>query len=91
MSIAGEQAETLALRALAFLAADEDRFHRFLLSTGTMPDDARRRVAEPEFLSGVIDHLLTDEALLVAFAEAAALEPSSVVAARRRLPGAAAE
>ena len=47
-----------------------------------------RRAAEPEFLSGVIDHLLTDEALLVAFAEDAALEPSSVAAARYRLPGA---
>lgn len=91
MSIAGEQAEALALRALAFLAGDEDRFHRFLLSTGATAEDVRQRAAEPEFLSGVIDHLLTDEALLVAFAEDAALEPSSVAAARYRLPGAVLE
>ena len=91
MSMAGEQAEALALRALAFLAGDEDRFHRFLLSAGTTAEDVRRRAAEPEFLSGVIDHLLTDEALLVAFAEDAALEPSSVAAARWRLPGAVAD
>ena len=88
MSRTGEQAEALALRALAFLAGDEDRFHRFLLSTGATAEDVRQRAAEPEFLSGVIDHLLTDEALLVAFAEDAALEPSSVAAARYRLPGA---
>jgi hypothetical protein len=86
--MAGEQAEALALRALAYIAGDEDRFYRFLLSTGTSPDDVRRRAAEPDFLSGVIDHLLTDEALLIAFAEDAALEPSAVMAARYRLPGA---
>lgn len=91
MSMAGEQAEALALRALAYLAGDEDRFHRFLLSSGATADDVRRRAAEPDFLSGVIDHLLTDEALLVAFAEDAALEPSSVAAARWRLPGAVME
>lgn len=91
MSRTGEQAEALALRALAFLAGDEDRFHRFLLSTGATAEDVRQRAAEPEFLSGVIDHLLTDEALLVAFAEDAALEPSSVAAARYRLPGAVME
>jgi hypothetical protein len=86
--VAGEQAEAMALRVLAFLAGDEERFHRFLLSTGTTPDDVRRRAGEPDFLSGVIDHLLTDDALLIAFAEDAALEPAAVVAARRRLPGA---
>ncbi len=91
MSRTGEQAEALALRALAFIAGDEDRFYRFLLSTGTTADDVRRRAAEPDFLSGVIDHLLTDEALLIAFAEDAALEPSDVAAARWRLPGAAME
>lgn len=89
MVVAVEQAEAVALRALAFLAGDEERFHRFLLSTGATAEDVRRRAGDPDFLSGVIDHLLTDDALLVAFAEDAALQPSAVVAARRRLPGAA--
>ncbi len=88
MSMAGEKAEAVALRALAFIAGDEDRFSRFLLSTGTTPDDVRRRAAEPDFLSGVIDHLMADDALLIAFAEDASLEPSAVVAARYLLPGA---
>lgn len=89
VSMAVDQAEALALRALAFLVGDDHRFQRFLLSTGATAEDARRRATEPEFLSGVIDHLLTDEALLVAFAQDAALEPSAVAAARWRLPGAA--
>ena len=88
---AAEQAETLALRALAFIAGDEERFQRFLISTGTTPDDVRRRAADPDFLSGVYDHMLADEALLVAFAEDADLEPSKIVAARYRLPGAVME
>ena len=85
---AAERAETLALQALAFIAGDEERFQRFLVSTGTTPDDVRRRAAEPDFLSGVFDHMLSDEALLVSFAEAAGLEPSLIAAARYRLPGA---
>jgi Protein of unknown function (DUF3572) len=85
---AAEQAETLALRALAFIAADEERFQRFLASSGTTPDDVRRRAADPDFLAGVYDHMLADEALLVAFADAADIAPEKIVAARYRLPGA---
>ena len=82
-----EQAETLALQALGYLAADEDRLYRFLLSTGLTPQDVRDRVGDPAFLAGVLDHLLTDDALVVAFAEDNALEPEAVMTARRRLPG----
>jgi len=84
-----ERAETLALRALAFIAGDAARFERFLVSTGTTLDDVRRRAAEPDFLSGVFDHMLADETLLVAFAAEADLAPSTIQAARYRLPGAA--
>lgn len=83
-----EQAEALALRALAFLAGDEERFSRFLLLTGAAPEDIRARAADPGFLSGVMDHMISDEPLLLSFAEQAALEPSDIVAARRQLPGA---
>ena len=85
---AAEQAETLALRALAFIAADEERFQRFLALSGTTPDDVRERATDPAFLAGVYDHMLGDEALLVAFADAADIAPEKVVAARYRLPGA---
>ena len=91
MSKAGEQAEAMALRALAYIAGDEDRFSRFLLATGTTPEDVRQRVAEPDFLSGVIDYLLSDDALLIAFAEDASLDPSTVALARYSLPGAVME
>jgi hypothetical protein len=86
---AGERAEAMALQALAFIAADEERFQRFLATTGTTPDDVRARAADTDFLSGVFDHMLADEALLLAFAENAELDPATVAAARYRLPGAA--
>lgn len=80
-------AETLALQALAYLAEDEERFRRFLMLTGLSQSDIRERAADPAFLSGVMDHLISDEPLLLSFAEDSALDPASVVAARRRLPG----
>jgi hypothetical protein len=88
---AAELAETLALRALAFIAADEERLQRFLVSTGTTPDDVRARAADPDFLAGVYDHLLADDALLVAFAEEVDLPPEEVAVQRYRLPGAVME
>ena len=88
---ARERAETLALQALTFIAADEDRFGRFLALTGLTADEVRRRAGEADFLSGVFDHMLGDEALLVSFAEQAGLDPSAVAAARHRLPGATME
>ena len=90
-SAGSEQAETMALRALAFIAGDEERFQRFLVMTGAAPDDVRAQAAEPDFLAGVFDHLLADETLLLAFAEEAALEPEAIVRARYRLPGAVME
>ncbi|MCG8547388.1 MAG: DUF3572 domain-containing protein [Alphaproteobacteria bacterium] len=88
MVIEREQAEALALQALAYLAEDDERFRRFLLLTGTALADIRARAADPAFLSGVMDHLISDEPLLLSFAEQATLDPAAVVAARRSLPAA---
>ena len=88
MVIEREQAEALALQALAYLAEDDERFRRFLLLTGTALTDIRERAADPAFLSGVMDHLISDEPLLLSFAEQATLDPVAVVAARRSLPAA---
>lgn len=36
-----EQAETVALQALAYIAADEDRMDRFVALSGLGPDDLK--------------------------------------------------
>ena len=84
-----EAAEALALRALAFLAEDPERLGRFLALTGLGPAELRMRAGDADLLGGVLDHLLEDERLLLAFAAASAFRPEEVVRARRLLPGAA--
>lgn len=69
----------LAIRALTFIASDPDRAHRFFAVSGLVPGDLRKAAADPAFLTGVMDYLLGDEPLLMAFAEAASLDPEAVV------------
>lgn len=82
-------AAALAPRALAFLAGDPERLGRFLVMTGIGPAALRAHAADPALLGGVLDHLLGDERMLLAFAEASGLPPEAVARARRLLPGAA--
>jgi hypothetical protein len=82
-----EQAATLALKALQFLLNDQDRAGAFLAQTGLSPGDLRRNAADPAFLAGVMDYLLTQEELVVSFAADENLDPGRVMAIRRALPG----
>jgi uncharacterized protein DUF3572 len=82
------QAETLALKGLAFLASDGETLLRLLTLTGLELDDLRTRAAEPELLAAVMDFLLSDDALLTRFSEDEDLDVKEIHAARRALPGA---
>jgi Protein of unknown function (DUF3572) len=82
-------AETLALKGLAFLAAEGETIDRFLEVSGIRPDDLRERADDPLVLAAVLDFLLADDKLLLAFAEGEGVDPKVVHAARRALPGAA--
>ena len=77
--------EALAVRALGYLAADGDRLGRFLALTGIAPADIRAAAAQPGFLAGVLDYLLADEALLLAFGADSGIAPEAIGDARRRL------
>lgn len=82
-----DEAELLAIRALGHIAADDDLLGDFLSLSGLAPDELRARMAEPEFLGGILDFLLADEARLLAFCEAEEIRPQLPAAARRALPG----
>ena len=86
-----EEAEIIALKALAFLASDEERLNRFLDITGLSPQAIRKQAAEPAFLGGVLDHILSDQTLLFLFAENDDIPPQRIERARALLPGAAHE
>lgn len=83
-----EEAEVLALQALGFLAAEPERLARFMDLSGLGLDAIRASASDPAFLGGVLDHLLTDQSLLLIFAEEHGLKPDRVGQLRRKLPGA---
>ena len=80
-------AQSLAVSALAFIAADPDRLTRFLGITGLGPDNLRTAAADPAFLGSVLDYLVADEELLVGFAADAGLKPEAVARAHEALCG----
>jgi hypothetical protein len=82
------QAETLALQALAWLAADPERLGLFLAETGIGPAELRRCAGDKAMLGGVLDHLLSREYLLLRFAEENDVDPAAAALARAKLPGA---
>jgi len=79
---AGE-AELIALKALGFLANEPERFSRFLALSGVELGDIRAAAQNPQFLAGLLNHLLQDESLLLTFTAEQELDP--------RLPALAAE
>lgn len=83
-----EMAQIMALKALAYLAADEDQLDPFLNATGMLLADLKAGAADPIFLAGVLDYILQNEPLLLAFAGASELAPEAIMRARQRLPGA---
>ena len=82
-------AEILALRALAWLSADDELLGVFLGSTGSSAQDIRERATDPEFLGSVLDFLMLNDDWIVAFCDASALAYDQLNAARQALPGGA--
>jgi hypothetical protein len=78
-------AETVAIKALSFLAGRSEDLGRFLALTGVDPSSLRHSVADPGFLGGVLDFLLFDEPLMMVFAEAEGIAPAAIAKARHRL------
>src|ERR1043166_6341830 len=84
---AREAAESIAIQALGFLAANPQQLARFLQLSGLDPGRIRAAAADPAFLAGVLEHVASDESLLVAFAAEAAIKPEDVARARSILSG----
>ena len=76
-----EQAETLALQALAYLFSTPKLTERFLSETGFTPAQVKADAQAPEVLEAALAVLSNDEALLLAFAANNALAPEDIVSA----------
>lgn len=82
----GEDAQALAVQALAFIAADPQLLPRFLALTGIEPAGIRSAAREPGFMAGVLHFILAHEPTLLAFAASAETRPAAVGDALRALP-----
>jgi hypothetical protein len=82
-----EIAETVALRALGWIAGDAELLGVFLGSSGAAPDDLKAAATDPDFLGSVLDFLLMDDAWIVAFCDHAGLGYETPMQARMSLPG----
>ena len=82
-----ENAEKLGIQVLGWLAGHDDLLTQFLGMTGIAADDLRTRAQEPEFLGFVLDFLLTDDSMVIAFCEDALLATDLPMQARGALPG----
>ena len=81
-----EDAEALAIQALAFVAGDAELLPRFLAISGIQAGDIRAAAREPGFLAGVLQFILAHEPTLMRFASETGADPSRVAAACRALP-----
>lgn len=78
-------AETLALSALAATLTDERRARRFLDLSGIDTEELRLRAAEPAVLAAVLRFLEAHEPDLIDVAGAIGVKPEELVAAREEL------
>jgi len=85
--LSGEDAEAIALSAVAYVAADDGLMSRFVALTGCSgSEEMRGRLADRAFLGSVLDLILGDEQTTVAFAESISMPPEVPMLARSKLP-----
>jgi hypothetical protein len=76
--LAKEAAEMLAIQALGFIGEEPERLAGFLHSSGLAVEQIRDAAQEPRFLVGVLEHMLGDESLLLAFATSVGVDPAAI-------------
>ena len=82
-----DEAQRIAIGALAHIAADEALLTRFVSVTGIEPGAIRQAATQPHFLAGVLDFLLGHEPDALDFAARFGVPPEDVGRARLALSG----
>ena len=77
--------QALALSALGWVLAVEDRAGRLLALTGLTPEALREGLGDPAVLGAVLEFLCGHEADLVAAAHELGVEPQVLASARQAL------
>ena len=82
-----DQAQTLALKALAFLANSEGALQRLMDQSGLDVGTLKERVGDADMQVSLLDFLLSDEELLTGFCDVDSTDPKTVHMARYVLGG----
>ncbi len=80
-----QEAESLALGALAWVLSDANRAQRLLDLTGMEPDQLRHRISERTVQAEIIQFLANHEADLIGAAQALDIEPQELLNAKETL------
>ncbi len=81
------KAEELAIGALAWIAADDERAAGLLGISGASPEDLAQQGGNPDFLAFVVDFVLMDDQMVISCADELGVKPEAIVMARHYLPG----
>ena len=86
-SLSAQDAEKIAIRALGFLASEPDHLARFMNLTGMEPDDIANNASSSHFQTALLDHLMSDETLLLTFCGNENIDPAMIAPAHHILSG----
>ncbi len=84
-----EAAETFAVQALAWMAANEDLMPVFMDASGASADDLRLQAGDPGFLGAVLDFVMLNDAWVIEFCDSINAPYERIMQARQSLPGGA--
>lgn len=82
-----DTAEAIAIKALGFIAGDDDNFDSFLMISGASPEALKEGLKDRYFLAGVLEFLLSREPLLLEFCHSEKIDPHFPVLAQSILSG----
>lgn len=83
-----ELAQTIALKALGWLVANEELCPVFLGASGLAAEELKARAAAPDLQASVLEFITMDDAWIIAFCDAEGLTYEQPLQARYALPGA---
>jgi hypothetical protein len=82
-----DRAETIALQALAWIAADEELLPRLAGATGLSLGESREQAQDPAFLAGILEFLCMEDRWIQRFCDDQGLSYDTPMKALMALPG----
>ena len=89
MALSQDAVDQVALKAIVWLAGNDELLPVFMGATGADEAAFRTGLANPEFQASVLDFLLMDDAWVIAFCDSEAMPYDRLMQARGALPGGA--